>query len=290
MKYAWIEGQRLYHRIETLCRVLSVSRAGYYSWRGRRASRRTIENERLLVEIRALYFANRGRYGSPRLHDELKDRGIHVGRHRVARLMSRAGLHAKAASRFKATTNSSHNQEVAPDLLQRDFYAAAPDTVYVGDITYVWTDEGWMYLAVWIDLYSRMVVGWAMERTLNTSLVCAAFERACMRRSPAAGIVVHSDRGAQYASGAFKSMLKRVGARQSMSLKGDCWGNAVAESFFHSFKVEAVYGERFETRRKMEYETFDYIERFYNKKRKHSTLGLRSPLEFEQQYSLRAAA
>lgn len=290
MRYAWIDAQRLYHAVETLCRVLMVSRAGYYAWRRRPKSQRAVLNEELLKRIHAQFLERKRRYGSPRIRDDLREEGLQVGKHRVARLMRNAGLYAKAARRFRITTDSSHTKEVAPDLLERNFRVEAPDRVYVGDMTYLWTEQGWLYLAVWIDLYSRLVVGWALGKRLDAALVCSAFERACARRRPQPGFLVHSDRGTQYASAQFRRLLKQQQARQSMSLKGDCWGNAVAESFFHSFKVEAIFGERFSTRREMELEVFDYIERFYNKVRRHSALGSRSPLVFEIENNRKAAA
>lgn len=204
--------------------------------------------------------------------------------------MRQEGLRAKAAKRFRITTDSSHGRPLAPDLVRRNFAAPAPNRVWVGDITYLWTDEGWMYLAVFLDLYSRMVVGWALQRTMDVSLVKAAFTRACARRRPSPGLIVHTDRGAQYASEPFREALRSVGARQSMGGLGCCWDNAVAESFFHSFKIEAIHGNRFETRKKMEYEVFDYIERFYNKKRRHSTIGRVSPFEYEQENLGKAVA
>lgn len=190
-------------------------------------------------------------------------------------------LRAKAGRKFRVTTDSLHDKPVAPDLVQRNFTAPTPNTVWVSDITYLWTEEGWLYLAVFIDLYSRMVVGWATGVRLQASLVTLAFARAVARRRPKAGLIVHSDQGVQYASEAFRQALTETHARQSMGSRGDCYDNAVAESFFHSFKIEAIYGSDIETRREMEYEVFDYIERFYNKKRKHSAIGLRSPEKFE---------
>lgn len=236
---------------------------------------------KLSAKIRVIHAESRARYGSPRIHDELSDQGIHCGRKRVERLMRQEKLKAKAGRKFKVTTDSLHSQPVAPDLLKREFSASAPNKVWVGDITYLWTAEGWQYLAVFIDLYSRMVVGWALETRLQASLVTLAFARAVARRRPQPGLIVHTDQGTQYASGAFRRVLRDAKAQQSMGSRGDCYDNAVAESFFHSFKIEAIYDSDIETRREMEYEVFDYIERFYNKKRKHSAIGLRSPEQFE---------
>ena len=290
MKYAFIESERQYFAVKTLCRVLGVPEQGYYFWRNRGISPRKQEEAKISAEIRIIHAESRRTYGSPRVYEELKENGRAVGRHRVARLMRQEGLRAKAGWKFRVTTDSSHGKPPAPDLVKRDFKTSSPNQVWVGDITYLWTDEGWMYLAVFIDLYSRMIVGWALEKRIDASLVTKAFSRACMRRRPDKGLIVHTDRGSQYASETFKKALQAVHATPSMGRLGNCWDNAVAESFFHSFKVEAIYGMRFETRRKMEYEVFDYIERFYNRHRRHSTIGSMSPCRFEEINSGRAAA
>jgi transposase InsO family protein len=233
------------------------------------------------AKIRVIHAESKEAYGSPRIHRELLEQGIQCGKNRVARLMRQESLRAKAARKFRVTTDSAHERLVAPDLVQRNFSAKAPNKVWVGDITYLWTTEGWLYLAVFIDLYSRMVVGWSIGTRLHASLVTLALARAVARRRPEPGFIVHTDQGSQYASEAFKQALQDANARQSMGSRGDCYDNAVAESFFHSFKVEAVYGSDIETRREMEVEVFNYIEHFYNRKRKHSAIGLRSPEQFE---------
>jgi transposase InsO family protein len=255
-------------------------------------SARARENLDLTAKIRVVHAESKERYGSPRVHDDLRDAGICCGRKRVARLMRQEGLKAKAGRKFRVTTDSSHSQPVAPDLVRRDFSAPAPNKVWVGDITYLWTAEGWLYLAVFIDLYSRMVVGWAIGTRLHASLATLAFARAVARRRPAPELIVHTDQGVQYTSAEFRNAILDAHARQSMGSRGDCYDNAVAESFFHSFKVEAIYGSDIETRREMEYEVFDYIEHFYNKRRKHSAIGLRSPEQFEsgKTYKPKAAA
>lgn len=281
MKYAFIEGRKCEHPVVMLCRVLRVSTQGYYAWRSTPVSARAKANMHLSAKIRVIHAESKETYGSPRVHNELLDIGISCGRKRVERLMRAEGLKAKAARKFRVTTDSSHDKPVAPDLVHRNFSAPAPNKVWVGDITYLWTAEGWLYLAVFIDLYSRMVVGWSIGTRLHASLVTLAFARAVARRRPKPGFVVHTDQGTQYASEAFRNALTDVKARQSMGSRGDCYDNAVAESFFHSFKIETVYGSDIETRREMEYEVFEYIERFYNKKRKHSAIGLRSPEQFE---------
>lgn len=290
MKYAFIEQGKLEYPVTLLCRVLGLSAQGYYAWRSRPMSVRAEADMNLSAKIRVIHAESKERYGSPRVHDELLDQGIPCGRKRVERLMRQESLRAKAGRKFRVTTDSSHDKPVAPDLVQRNFCAPSPNKIWVGDITYLWTAEGWLYLAVFIDLYSRMVVGWSIGTRLHASLVTLAFARAVVRRRPKSGLIVHTDQGTQYASEAFKNALADAHARQSMGSRGDCYDNAVAESFFHSFKVEAVYGSDIETRREMEYEAFEYIERFYNKKRKHSAIALRSPEQFENSETINRKA
>lgn len=281
MKYAFIESKKAEYPVMRLCKVLGVTCQAYYLWKKRAVGMRQREDLDLSARIRVIHAESKRRYGSPRIHDALLDEGIRCGKNRVARLMRKEGIQGKAARKYKATTDSSHGKPVAPDLVNRDFSASASNKVWVGDMTYLWTSEGWLYLAVFIDLYSRMVVGWATATRMHSSLVTLAFARAVARRKPEAGLIVHTDQGSQYASEAFGNALTYNGARQSMGSKGDCYDNAVAESFFHSFKVEAIHGSDIETRREMEYEVFDYIELFYNRKRKHSAIELRSPEQFE---------
>lgn len=281
MKYAFIKKLREEYPLVMLCRVIGVTTQGYYAWIKRCASARKQEDEMLSAKICISFAQSKGRYGSPRIHDDLRDQGIRYGRKRVERLMREQQLRAKAARKYKATTDSSKTKDIAPDLVKRDFTSPAPNKIWVGDITYLWTVEGWLYLAVFIDLFSRKVVGWATSTRINAALVSLAFARAVARRRPEEGLIVHTDQGSQYASNAFREELQKVGARQSMGSRGDCYDNAVAESFFHSFKVEAIYGCDIITRREMDYEVFDYIEYFYNKRRKHSAIGLRSPEQFE---------
>ena len=265
-----------------MCRVLGVSPQGYYQWRKRPLSARARQDIELSAKIRIVHAESKSTYGSPRIHDELRDQGIKCSRKRVVRLMQSEGVRAKAARKYRHTTDSAHTSPLAPDLVQRNFSTKKPNQVYVGDITYLWTPEGWLYLAVFIDLYSRMVVGWAIGTRLQASLATLALNRAIARRRPMPGLIVHTDQGSQYASKAFRKALQAVGAVQSMGSRGDCYDNAVAESFFHSLKIEAIYGADIETRREMEVEVFSYIERFYNKRRKHSTIGLLSPEQFEK--------
>lgn len=281
MKYAYIHGERRNHSISRLCRVLRVSEQGYYQWRRRPVSRRAERDKELLSQIRTIHAESKQSYGRIRIERELRESGIRTSQKRVARLMNQGKLRAKAARKFRVTTRSAHGREVAPNLLERNFHADAPNKVWVGDITYLWTKEGWMYLSVFLDLYSRTVVGWALSRRLTTDAVVLSLQKAIARRRPQPGLIVHTDRGVQYTAKALTRELNAIDAKQSMSRRGDCWDNAVAESFFHSLKVEAIYGETFETRRKMEYEVFDYIERFYNRKRRHSAVGYLAPIEFE---------
>lgn len=282
MKYEFVEENRSAFGVEKMCEALKVSRSGYYAWRRCPVSRRRNENAVLLPRIRESYIKSRGTYGSPRITEDLREAGIRCGKNRIARLMRDNGIVAKTKRRFKATTDSRHNLPVAENLLRRRFRAESPNRVWVSDITYVWTQEGWLYLAMVLDIYSRKVVGWAMEERITTDLALKALERAVWRRKPVKGLIFHSDRGSQYASEAFREALKGHGFLQSMSAKGDCYDNAVAESFFNTLKTEHVYHERFTTRSEARRSIFEYIEAFYNSTRRHSTLGQRSPLEFER--------
>jgi transposase InsO family protein len=287
VRYAFISEEKKHYPVRTLCRVLEVQEQGYYAWCKRPLSERAKRDAELASTIRVVFAESRCRYGSPRIHDELQDKGKVCSKKRVARLMQQEGLRAKAAKKFRVTTDSSHGKPVAPNLINRNFTVLSPNEVWCGDITYLWTKEGWLYLAVFIDLYSRMVVGWSIGTRLDASLVTTAFRNAVARRRPKIGLIVHTDQGVQYTSEAFLQALSAVSAKQSMSRRGNCWDNAPTESFFHSFKVEAIYGEDLETRREMEYEVFDYIERFYNRRRKHSTLGYCSPINFEQSFRVK---
>jgi transposase InsO family protein len=282
MRFAWIDEQKQRHAVITLCRTLSVSEQGYYAWCKRCESSRAISNRRLSDQVKSIFAENKRRYGSPRIYRELRDQGQRLSEKRIARLMRQLGLKAKAARKYRATTDSSHSKPVAPNVLNREFKPTAPNRVWCGDITYLWTDEGWMYLAVFIDLFSRRVVGWALGLRLTQSLVALAFTRAIARRRPGAELLVHTDQGSQYVATEFRRQLEANRITLSMSRKGNCWDNAVVESFFHSFKVEAIHGERFRTRWELEREVFDYIERYYNKKRRHSTIDYCSPQEYER--------
>ena len=266
-----------------MCRVLRVSRSGYYRWLKRKPSRRKLDNQRLDTEIREIYDGSKGRYGSPKITQELRDRGRRVGKNRVAKRMRKAGLRSKIRRKYKVTTNSKHNFAVAPNLLERNFTAPAPDKVWVSDITYLATRTGWLYLTVIIDVFSRMVVGWALSSSLGHEMVIAALKRANQRRRPAKGLIFHSDRGVQYACNDFRKQLSKYEFIQSMSRKGDCWDNAVAESFFGVLKTELVYHERYEDHQDTLHSIFEYIEVFYNRQRRHSTIGYLCPSEYEKQ-------
>jgi transposase InsO family protein len=281
MKYDFIESHRSAFAVERMCRALGVRRSGYYAWRGRVPGRRSAEDEHLLVRIRESYKMSRRSYGSPRVLKDLRAWGLCCGKNRVARLMREHGIAACAKKKFKATTNSRHALPVAPNLLNREFNVARPDEAWVGDITYVWTREGWLYLAVVLDLFSRKVIGWGMGDRLTAEIALSALKMAIVNRRPSAGLIYHSDRGVQYACEAFRKLLELHGFIQSMSRKGDCWDNAVAESFFHSLKTEHVYFEDYKTRAEAKDKIFEYIEVFYNRTRRHSTLEYLSPAEFE---------
>lgn len=264
-----------------MCAVLEVSPSAYYDWEKEQESAHERRDEAFLTLVRQIFAASRARYGAPRVHQELAKNGVRVSRKRVARLMREAGLRAKSARKYKATTDSKHALRVAPNLLERRFTVARPDAVWVSDITYIWTREGWMYLAVVIDLFSRKVVGWSLGKRMTVDLVCAALDAAVRLHRPRRCLVFHSDRGSQYASAAFRRRLWRYGMRQSMSRKGDCWDNAVAESFFATLKKELVRDVPFESRAQARAEVFEYIEVFYNRRRAHSLLGYVSPTSFE---------
>jgi len=235
----------------------------------------------LVIEIELSHKASDRTYGSPRVHEDLQEQGIRCGRKRVARLMRENGIRAKQARRFKATTDSDHNDPVAPNLLDREFHVDVPDRVWAADLTYIWTREGWLYLAVILDLFSRRVVGWSMSKRITSQLTLEALSVALWSRKPSPGLLHHSDRGSQYTCGDYRDVLDEHGVLCSMSRKGDCWDNAVAESFFKTLKVERVNDRDYWTREEAQTDIIDYIERFYNRKRRHSYLGYVSPVEYE---------
>jgi putative transposase len=266
-----------------MCRGLEVSRSGYYAFRKRPKSLRRLENEKLLIEIRRIFVENQSTYGSPRIWNQLNNvEQIWCSENRVAKVMRAGGVVAIQKRRFRVTTNSKHNYPVWPNVLERNFVVQKPNAVWVSDITYIWTLEGWLYLAAVLDLFSRGVVGLAMDKTIADTLVTQAMMQAILRRSPGKGLICHSDRGSQYAGNNFKAILSQYEFVGSMSRKGDCWDNAVAESFFHTLKVELIHRHRFQTRNEAKRKIFEYVEVYYNRKRAHSTLGFLSPFEFER--------
>jgi transposase InsO family protein len=260
-----------------------IERSGYYAWLKRKPGKRQLSNEILDKKIIAVFNTHQSRYGAVRITDELCEKGETCSKNRVARRMQCMVLRAKAKKKFKMTTDSKHNLPVAPNLLNRDFTAHAPNQKWCGDISYVWTDEGWMYLAVIIDLYSRAVIGWSIQSTMSRQIVCDALMMALWRRGFPQGVLFHSDRGSQYCSYDYQKMLKHYSLICSMSRKGNCWDNAVAESFFHSIKTELIYTKRYLTREIAKQSIFQYIEVYYNRVRRHSTLGSIAPEVFENQ-------
>lgn len=290
MRYQLIDRHRHEYPIEVLCEVLDVSKSGYYAWRRRPISARAQQDRHLQERIVNIHRDSKGRYGASRVHAELRAQGQQCGRKRVARLMRSAGLRGRGKRKYRVTTDSDHALPLAENVVQRHFEVSEPNTVWAADISYVWTREGWLYLAVVIDLFSRRVVGWSMGERLTTALPLAALKMAFERRRPSPGLVHHSDRGSQYASRTYCSALKAMGMTCSMSRKGDCWDNAVVESFFANLKREEVADATYRTRQEARSALFSYMEVFYNRQRRHSTLGYRSPEEFEQSNaSLRAA-
>lgn len=269
--------------MRAMCSALKVSASGYYAWRARPESDRSRENRMLLEEIRKAYEASDKRYGSPNIYHALKAKGIRCSENRVARLMRVNGIQAKLGRRFVPTTDSKHNLPVAENLLDRQFTAERPNQAWVSDITYIWTREGWLYLAVVIDLFSRQVVGWAAATSADRCLVLAALTQALQTRRPQAGLLLHSDRGCQYASGDYQAELNRWSILCSMSRKGNCWDNAPAESFFASLKTEMVHQRRYHSRSEARAALFEYIEVWYNRNRLHSSLGYVSPVTYEAQ-------
>ncbi len=282
MRYRFIDEHKKAWPVNLMCGVLSVSRSGYYDWTGREPSRREQSNRVLDRRIREIFAHHRQRYGAPRVTEVLDDEGIECSENRVARRMQALGLKAMQAKKFKVTTDSNHSKPVAPDLIEQGFSAMSPNQKWTSDISYVWTDEGWLYLAVVIDLYSRTVVGWSMSRRMTQQLVCDALTMALFRRRFPKGTIIHSDRGSQYCSKQYQRLIKNNGLRCSMGRKANCYDNAVTESFFHTLKVELVHRERYTTRRSARSSIFEYIETYYNRHRKHSAIGHRVPMLFEQ--------
>ena len=286
MKYAFIQAHRSMFPVTRMCQVLEVAPSGYYAWHRRPPSRRQQANDVWVEPIQTAHTQSRGTYGSPRITEELQAQGVPCSRNRVARLMKEQGIQVNVKPTFKVTTQSDHDQPIAPNLLQQDFAVNQPNRVWVSDISYIATGEGWLYLCIVMDLFARNIIGWSMQTTLSQQLVLDAFDMAYQRTQPEENVIFHSDRGSQYASRAFRRVLQQKKFRQSMSRKGDCYDNACAESFFHTLKIEEVYPCLYATRAEARYRIFDYIVMFYNRIRRHSYLGYLSPEEFKR----RAAA
>ena len=281
MKFAFIDEEKALWPVEALCTVLCVSRSGFYAWRRRPPSPRSCDDAKLVVEIKAAHKEGRQAYGSPRVLRALRKRGKCVGKKRVERLMRREGIVGKKRKKFCITTDSRHTDPIAPNVLRRNFDVALPNKAWVTDVTFVWTHEGWLYLAPILDLCSRRVVSWATSANNDRQLALEALARATSTRKPGAGLIHHSDRGSVYASEDYRGVLETMHAVRSMSRKGDCWDNSVADSFFATIKGEMIDHEDFLTRAEATAAIADYIDAFYNVTRMHSAIGYMSPIEFE---------
>ena len=290
MRLAFIHAEKASYPIAVLCRLLGVSRQGYYASLKRATSPRVEQDHQLREQLRALHAQSRGTYGSPRLHAALRQAGHRVGKRRVERALRSMGLRARMPRRWLLTTRADGRHSVAANTLNRDFTETKPNTKWVTDISYIWTDEGWTYIAVILDLYSRAVVGWALDSSLSTRLPLEALTMAVRRRRPHSGLLHHSDRGCQYTSEEYRRELQELGINVSMSRKGNCWDNAVAESFFATLKNELIYTRSWQTRLQLRTTVFEYIEVFYNRQRLHSAIGYRSPASFENEFNQPLAA
>lgn len=284
MKYRFIQNHEYLFTIEKMCKVLQVSCSGYYKWKGRPISKRALKKNELKQEITAIYFASKQRYGSPRITFELNSLGYKISRISVAKYMKELGLRSKLSKKFKVATDSKHNYLVVENVLDRYFTVGQPSKVWVSDITYIQTKEGFLYLTTIIDLYDRKMIGWSLSNGMSTEETSlAAWKMAIRNRSVQKGLIFHSDRGVQYTTKKFANTIESYGVIRSMSRKGDCWDNAVAESFFKSLKTELIYGNKLKTKKQIELEIFEYIEIWYNKKRRHSALNYKTIEEFNNQ-------
>jgi putative transposase len=286
VKYAFIKEHQALFSVERMCTVLSIERSGYYAWLNHKLGVRSQANAQLDRVLVSLFARHKKRYGSPRLTRALQAEGTACSKNRVARRMRNLGLIAQAKRKYKVTTDSKHQLPIAPNLLARDFSASAINQKWVGDISYIWTEEGWLYLAVVIDLYSRAVIGWSIKSHMTQDLVCDALMMALWRRGFPKGVLFHSDRGSQYCSAAYQDLLKKYGILSSMSRKGNCWDNSVCESFFHTLKTELIYQERYVKRYIAKQSIFQYIESYYNRVRLHSSIGFVAPFVFENQMEI----
>jgi len=264
-----------------MCRMLKVSRTGYYKWLKRKCSRRNSEDQRLLERIIYHYSSSRGTYGLPRIYAAIRKEGITVNRKRIARIMRINKIRAKTKKRFKVTTKQSSSARASENILNKNFTSGRKNHIWTSDITYLWTSEGWLYLAVILDVYSRKIVGWSLGSSLSAELVVRALLMALLHRKPEEVIIFHSDRGSQYTSSSVRNLLKSCNIKQSMSSTGSCYDNAITESFFHTLKTELIYWNHYHTRQEAKRSIFEYIEIFYNRKRLHSAIGYQSPVEFE---------
>lgn len=290
MRLAFVHAEKAGFPVAALCRVVGVTRQGYYAYAKRKPGERASSETHLRERLRAIHAESRGTYGSPRLLAALRAEGTHVGKRRVERTMRSMGLAARTRRRFRVTTKADPSHGVVSNTLGRRFDASKPNERWVTDISYVWTEEGWCYLAVILDLFSRAVVGWSLDATLSTQLPLAALDMAVKRRHPERGLLHHSDRGCQYTSNEYVTALHALGIELSMSRRGNCWDNAVAESFFATLKAELIYDRAWPTRHQLRAAVFDYIESFYNRKRLHSTLNFKTPAQIEADYDLNRAA
>ena len=282
MKYAWIKQQRDHFPVAAMCRVLGVSRSGFYSWLGREPSATQRRRVKIAQAAAAAHRQSHGIYGYRKVHDDLQEQKIDCCRETVRKVMKENGLFSRAKRKFVVTTDSDHQRPVAENLLDRQFQATAPNQKWTADITYIATGQGWLYLAVVMDLFSRRIVGWSMSASLETKLVIDALHMALDQRCPGPGLMHHSDRGSQYASCDFRQLLETHGITCSMSRRGNCYDNAPTESFFGKLKAEWVHGENYTSRHQARQHIFQYIELFYNRKRKHAALGYKSPATFEE--------
>jgi transposase InsO family protein len=281
VKFAFIRAEKAFYPIAVLCRVLGVSRSSFHAWHQRPQAPRVGADALLAAQVASIHKGSRSTYGSPRVHAELRAKDIRVGKKRVERLMRENGLEARRKRRFRKTTDSRHSDPIAPNVVARDFEAPDPNRTWVTDVTAIWTAQGWLYLAVLLDLYSRRVVAWAVSENNDTALALRTLQLGVRARHPAIGLVHHSDRGSPYASAAYRAALACHGIVASMSRKGDCWDNAVAESFFATLRAELVDHERYATHDAATLSIGEYIDNFYNIERRHSFLGYLNPIEFE---------
>ena len=290
MKYKFIMENRKEYRLGKMCKMLEVSRSGYHNYVRGKMSQRKLENQMILERIRRIHHLSRGLYGSPKIYQELRKLGLNYNKKRIVRIMRINGIRDKTRRKYKRTTDSNHIYPVAENILGQDFNTTVLNKVWVSDITYIWTKEGWLYLCCILDLCSRMIVGWHIDITLSSSLVITALSQAITNRGENRGVIFHSDRGSQYASEEVRKYLWGHKMIQSMSRKGNCYDNAVMESFFHTLKTELVSFENFQTRVEAKMKIFDYIEIFYNRQRSHSSIGYLTPEEFERNLKLKLVA